>query len=525
MYATSSGSVRPKIINFTVFIFKSGKKKIFGKFEVDVSQFYNTTGPKMINVQIQTPHSGKNDATMTFSSSSNQTGLAGSGTNTDDNLTSMSEAIQLTTDVQDDWDVSDIVSPDDKEKINKFFQQRHQEREEKRNDLAQFTRSHPSRQSSRNRLKHASVNIAQDHVAAGGRLSAFLSQKSKASPKPIDPIQSEPKQEETDPLPHAINLITSILSKTWEESPLNFSSTPKSVSAVISVFTHVNFFEPTAFDDEKYFQLITHFNTLYKESVLVKDWTLLEQFLVSLNILSCIQTDLRLDQDRVKTFVGFFSPTVSSNFDVYINSITPQFIDIRSGIISLSSDVETLAKGFVDKVKEVSNGITASSKIIELIISQLKCVVDAKLVESLVQTPSRCLFSNAVQWNTLLTILESDYQTPLPLFREAVSVLMMATTLCASPESKADICKQLNPATVLKIMELQKPDEMMPIENDVNEFCKYFGLEPNAEFKPISITYQGNFDDLLQSMPNEWIQNSFPKEILDEFPFMNTFFA
>ncbi|KAH0792517.1 hypothetical protein GPJ56_003694 [Histomonas meleagridis] len=515
------------MINFTVFIFKAGKKKIFGKFEVDVSQFYNVSTPTTINIPIQTPHSGRNEASITFSSTTNQTAFAGSGTNTDDNLTSMSEAIQLTTDIQDDWDVSDIVSQNDKEKINKFFQQRHDEREERRNNLAQFAKANPSRLSSRNKLKHASVGVSHhDHVASSGSLSAFLTQKSKASPNPIS-LPNKPTPEKVNPLPHALDLIKSILSRMWDESPLNFLSTPKSVSAVISVFTHLNVFEPNTFTDEEYFQIITEFNAIYKESNLIKDGTFLERFIISLNILSCIQTDLRFDQDRVKSFVSFFSPIVSGNFDLYINSLSPQFQDIRSCIINLTfTDVKFLIENYNKKIQKITKQIYLLPKIIELIQQQINNVIDSKLVEQLIETPNKCTFSNAIQWNSFITILDGDYSIYLPLFREAVSVLMMSTSLCASPEIKADIIKLLTPLTVLKILEIQKPDELMPVENNVSDFCEYFGLSHDMEFKPINVNYENGFDDeILKCLPNEWIQNTFPKEILDEFPFMNMFFA
>ena len=178
MYVNSSNNtVRPKLIQFTINVFKGTKKKIFGKFEVDVGQFYNSPAPKTIKVKIETPHKGENIATLSFSSTANQTPLIGNGTNTDDNLMSMSEAVNLATDVRSEWDVSDIVTPDDKERIGEFFQQRHNEREKKKTGLSQFNRTVPVRgPSAKNRLKCASACLTMQPNMGGG-LNAFLSRR------------------------------------------------------------------------------------------------------------------------------------------------------------------------------------------------------------------------------------------------------------------------------------------------------------------------------------------------------------
>lgn len=521
---SSNNTVRPKLIQFTVNVFKGTKKKIFGKFEVDVGQFYSSQAPKTIKVKIETPHKGDNIATLSFSSTTNQSALIGSGTSTDDNLTSMSEAVNLATDVQSEWDVSDIVSPDDKDRVGEFFQQRHNEREKKKTGLSQFNRAVPVRgPSAKNRLKPASVSLTMQPSVGGGGLNAFLSRRPEKPKEEAEPVEA--KDEEVDKLAPFRELMDSVLRKQWERSPLSLETTPKSVSAILAFFQHINMFEPAAFSDDEFYQLLTSFVSLLRDSNLVDESSDFERFFVCLNVLSCIQTDMRLDQDRVKVFNSFVNPFVSEQLDEYIKSVSAQFKPLAYDFINLSNDPERLAKAFLSKTNEVLKTLEKKEKMRNIIREQIIQSFNSILIQALLENPARIVFNNAIQWNSLLTILSNDYQTDFTLFKEVTSVIMMSSSICASPESKFDICPNLPKEIVLKILTLQKPDDFMPVKNDVSGFIKYYSLDPQVQTQQIPVTFQKGFDDILEEMPNEWIQNSFSEQTLDEFTFLNTFFA
>lgn len=527
MYVNSSNNtVRPKLIQFTINVFKGTKKKIFGKFEVDVGQFYNSPAPKTIKVKIETPHKGENIATLSFSSTANQTPLIGNGTNTDDNLMSMSEAVNLATDVRSEWDVSDIVTPDDKERIGEFFQQRHNEREKKKTGLSQFNRTVPVRgPSAKNRLKCASVCLTMQPNMGGG-LNAFLSRRPEKEKEETAQEETIVEEEvEADKLSPIKELMCHVLRNQWERSPIDLETTPKSVSAIVALFMNINLFEPTSFNDDEFYEMLTTFITLIKDSNLVDEATDFEKFFVYLNILSCIQTDLRLDQDRVKIFHSFIAPFVSEHLDEYIKSVSKQFKQLAYDFINLSNDPETLAKSFLNKTNDVIKIFDKKEKMKKIIKEQIISAFNSTLIETLIENPSKIMFNNAIQWNSLLTILSNDYQTDFVLFKEVTSVIMMSSAICSSPESKFDICPNLPKEIVLKILTLQKPDDFLPIKNDVASFISYFSLEPQAKVQQIPTTYQKGFEDIFDEMPNEWIQNSFSEQTLNEFTYLNTFFA
>ena len=143
----SSGEYKKKKIAFTVYRYRNNSKKVYGKFTINAADYLKM---KTETIEVESPHSKKAYVIMSI-------GVTQSGAVSPMNdLDSQSEAIQLQTDHIDEWDVSDMVTPESRERIQNFFMKREAEKNEQRSRLSDFTRVAQQKEARNSRNRYQS---------------------------------------------------------------------------------------------------------------------------------------------------------------------------------------------------------------------------------------------------------------------------------------------------------------------------------------------------------------------------------
>lgn len=524
--------IRKKKIAFTVYRFlESGERKVFGTFEVDVSKYYDVTVPKMGTFDVESPHREKSQVIMSFAVVATGTGSRSVGnTMTEDNLTSLSEAIQLTTDRQEEWDVSEAMTPEAREHISEFFRER--ERVKREHALADFQQRPTER---KRKPVIPGVPDKKPPLPHGPDsqfgLSSFLRSrpvKSPAKSGQLFNLQIEPKQDEEK---KGLNqqsvtmLLRSVLIKHWDESPIDMQKVPKPAAALFAALLHTQLFEQETHIFEICETVLDEFVSRYRTSVILDGETQMDKWFVSLWLLKLVTWQPGLAKDRVELFSQSFSPICRSQFEIGIEKWLEPFMDAARAVIhKVDNDASVRELGEV--AKGVKERIPLENPIGVFLRKRMMIAFDGFLVHLLITNPDQCTFGNAVQWNTLVTIVSDDLHMELPLFRQAVSTLMMGAALCSQPAEKDGICKDLSCEVVLKLLSSQKPDDFMPVENDIQEFCMHYNLTlGNAATEYPFFDYEGDFSELNHEIDcTLWNQVSFDSDTMEAFKYLKKYF-
>ncbi|OHS95395.1 hypothetical protein TRFO_10533 [Tritrichomonas foetus] len=339
---------RKKKIAFSIYRFRGTSRKTFGKFQVDATQYLTQ---KTDTFEVESAHSKKSYAILTIHLNFTKSGTSSQGnTMTEADLTSQSEAIQLVTDRQDEWDVSDMITPEKKEEIQKFFLKREAEKNQYRSSLSEFTaikdrKGHRQRQVTRVSTTGLLSVVKQSNLVPGepsnaNRLNSFLKPPLSPSKKkvntidsfltPKSPISHHEKQnhnskeiissveslhpekesqnikkdtktitvhqdkspiiENTNKLDEnqALIFLKSILVKHWDQSPLNMAIVPITVSVITASLLNVHIFESNYYDQEVFTNLVEEFMVRFQHAAMIEHATSLEKWLTTLYLYSSI---------------------------------------------------------------------------------------------------------------------------------------------------------------------------------------------------------------------------------------------
>ena len=518
--------IRRKKIAFTVYRFLNGsERKVFGKFEVDVSQFHEVTVPKVVTVPVESPHSEKSSVVMSFSSVTTHTGSqSGGNTMTEDNLTSLSEAIQLMTDKQDEWDVSETATPEAKAAISEFFRER--ERVKREHALADF-QGHGTPDKRRRPMIPLSRGGGKRETTGG--LTSFLTQGKPGKPRPSKRRKSRDEYERKDSekkneldQQSVTTLLRSVLIKHWDSSPMSLHGVPKAASALFGAVLYTKLLEADTHIFEVCETVIGDFLTRYRAAVIVDGGLDIEKWYVSLCLLKLIGWQSGLVRERVDFFCCDFLPICRRQLEEAVDRALEPIKDIAVDIIE-KVDVDQAIQG----IQSISDKIKVDSDVGTFFSKRVWCAFDGLLVDLLLKTPQKCTFGNAAMWNTILTILRDDVGVDFPLFRQAVSVLMMGAALCSKPDEKEVICKDLSNEVVLKILVAQTPDDFMPMENDTQEYCAHYNLTiGDAATSFAYLDYEGDFSEIDKEIDyTRWIEAKFDDATWKGFRFLQFYFT
>ena len=535
MYVSKKdNSVRAKYMNFVVNRYIKGiTKKVFGKLEVDISQFYNAE-PTVKEFKIESPHSKKSSLFMTFvvKPDSNEDGKI---IETESDLTSTSEAINPVSEHQEDWDISEAATEEQRKRISDFFEERETE---KTPQLSQF-QSNPrfKRTHSKQNFNLSSTDLFKSNMppppsALKGNLfgkkirhnaSGMLNTQKQNSESNLLTAPSEIIFSEKDAAEAATELMHKVLSKQWGQSPLVTYEIPKA-----SIVIHAMLLESKVFDENTILPLAfedftNDFIKRLRLSVVVSRATELDRFTM------CLYNVLLLQRERghgalrreklIKELISLCSFYIGS---IVEKSIEP-IISISRHLIAGVEDTEALAPKFVEEIKNCNEKITEDDWFRDFFRKRIIEMTDAQLVSILTQSPLRCTFGFSIKLNSFLTIL-SDKGIEFPKFREAVAVLQMGCAICADPKAANDICPTLPKVVVAEILSNQQPDEFMPMPNDVMNYVRAFDVDMTKS-PEIPCDYTGNFSEIQHNLPTaDWKSASFDENVIAEFPFFNNYF-
>lgn len=653
-----------KKIAFTVYRFHQSSRKVFGKLTIDASNYISL---KTETFEIESPHTQKSYLVMTIlvnftNKKLDSVGLAGD----DIDLASISEAIQLTTDRQDEWDMSDAITLEKRDQIQNFFLRREREKNNQRISLSDFVLNPQSGQSKRSSQKpihsgsaNSLIGRRQSLIPRNQGLDSFLrpsrpipaipkktteekaavqaqESQSEANPKENEPIikkeeegdsilkenkdenvndnkkdeasersdedsEKSEKSEKSDKkkkkdksgddkgekkkkkkknkkahedendnedsekkhkrkkdksrresdeisqeqiqeeelkaetIQNTKVFLLSILTKQWDETPLDLSKMPKT-SAVLAMGTiHSNILKDDVFTLEEFQMITNEFIYYYTSSQFLMQITPLERWVVSLYYL-CGMANIRdekceehgLNPDRVDMFINALNGVCTSGLD----DLSKAELDESYKSIS-----EQIIKGQIDGVKARSLLTEALAKtssklsscnpaIKKFFVSHIEKLFDYLLVQTVLDNPDRCTFQFAGEWNSVLTILseDSEFQN-LICFRQTATIFMMPSMLCDDPSCKPDICPELPTEVVYRMLKSQKVDDFWPIPNDTEKYAEYYNLSENDLQSNMSFEYEEPLTWLAKELKCEDPKSyTYDKETKMSFSFLSKYF-
>ena len=522
---------RPKHILFSVHVIKDETKRVFGKVLVDVSRFFNVARPELCEFEVESQHEHKASLTVSFSTIPvDRSGLISGGTTTDGSCTSGSDAISWVSGCQEERRALATVSAGDRERIETLFGKLKEDNESPK--LAQFQRAQIRRHKARTVQRESQVRSCN-----GFSLATFLGQSEKpgkvrsqlsigdaqsvfASSMPLFTKSKIVTESEVTPKV-ATNLLKSVLGKNWCCSPVTCDKCPRAVGAIVAAFLDLKLFNTEVFADEMYLDIVSEFVASLKDAKVVTDGTEKDLFLVMLLLVRCVVSLKETDGTRISIMKDEIEIALQSMFDAYVSAAASQLAPVAGSMIRMDESSEELA---VRMVKEIERIVVEENlpHALEMIFKrELVRKLDALLVNVMCSSP--CSFGRAGQWNALITILEGDKGVSLSLFRQAVSVLMMAQTLCNEPGTSEELCSALPVDVIFHLLETEQPDELMPVANDVSKFASHYRLTP-GKCGSIDLPAIIDTDKVLSTLPFDWDRCHFDDDEKSRFKYLQAYF-
>lgn len=605
-----NNTVRPKFLNLTVCRYLDGtNRKVFGKMDLDVTSYYNKSQSQAVRVEVESLHSKKSYLNMSVTA--NPIDKHKAKVQETDNLDSVSEAIQLTTDKQDEWDVSETITAEGRQKINSFFMQRQADKEQAHAMLDSFLMAPNTRRTHTNSTKQ-NPTASADFLVGSTTTSpnSFLSKPPKVhkhhhverttsavlvkrsppvagstptfqlnAPKESDtetdnepatdteitlseyvgkpeeneeneePNESEPVQEshhapipvppKKEPIPEVPapapkpvqpsvnpkNLLRSVLNKHWCIAPIMPDVFPKASAAIYAAILYSKILEPNVVDQATFDTVKTDFVHRYKISVIIERGLEIDKFIVTLYLLSLLSKTTDADQNRLHAFMDALIDVCKYQLECVIDKLYQPFtnagLQMIAGVIENDMGLAQISSSYL----QISNGLMTTEYIKSFLMERTVIAFDGFLVRTLASSATACTFGNAAIWGSLMTMLSDDLKVEFKLFREALSVLTMAMGICAQPEDREAFWPNLPPSVVCQLIVNQKPDDMMPIQNDPTAFIKYYELDVNDLKIEVDTDYKGDFSELICNVDtSHWQDITFDEDTMTGFSYLQNYF-
>ena len=544
------GSVKPKYINFQVNRYLQGvTKKVFGKLEVDISGFFNIA-PVTKEFAIDSLHSKQSTLFMTFTVQPN-TDADGKPIEFEGDLTSISEAMNIVSEHQSEWDFSEAPTEEERQRIQNFFEER--ESKKTHQSLAAFqsnprfkrTHSKPLLADSQTDLFKSTLPPSppglrglknkglrrvppipkgkEGGLSPGGPSSPIFLTPPSDIDLEKDKEKDNEKDKERDIVGEAKTMLAEILLKQWGESPVPTNEIPKA-----SALLHAFLLSSQVYNDElvlpiAFEEFVHEFIKRLKLSIIVSRATEFDRFIVIFYLILLLQRERSPGKLRRDTIIKELLSLASFYISAITDNLLEPLLDLSRQLIAGAADYDSLAPRFVETVKQCSDKSTDDPFLQKFFKTRILEATDAQLVNLLSQSPFRCTFGNSIQFNSFITLL-SDQGLELPKFREAVTVLQMGSTLCNEPETSKELCPKLPQTTIAKLLSNQQPDEFMPMPNDVMAFINAFNIDTTVSGE-VPSDYTGNFSEIEQNFPTlDWKSLHFDKETKKQFPFLQNYF-
>jgi len=531
-----TGQVREKHINFKVNRFVNGnQKKVFGDFDLDISPYFNIP-PATKTYEINNLHSQKSYIVISVTiSASDKPSSSSSGASTEGDLTSQSEAVVLQSDHPEEWDLSDLVGDEKDKRITEFFAPRMKEKED-RISLSDFKSNLGVKRTQNTRLRSSSTKMNENNMLIGAKIDAFMQRRPPVPAKKNSPfkgdsnapniftIQEEPFESHIMDQATATNLMRSVLMKHWGESPVSSFDVPLSSIAIYLAIQYTQLLITGFYDKVIFTELIDDIVKRYQVSTLVSRSTEYDRFIITLYLISLLEKDTSLDNNLKKQLVSNLCTLCTHYLDGHIETICQPLDSIGRKLVNGLSDNEIIRSEIIKCFSSIKSLINAPKPIIDLVSIRILQLFDSHMISFLLESPMRCTLSNAISWNSFLTMIEGD-GIYLPLIREAVSIFMMAQVLCTAPETSSEFCPSFPSAIVMKLLANQQPDDFQPRSNDIIAFMKYHNVQM-GEIPPVPLKEIKDFLSIVEKLDiSKWKNMKFDPDTLESFSYLKKFFV
>ncbi|KAH0787039.1 hypothetical protein GPJ56_009037 [Histomonas meleagridis] len=300
---------------------------------------------------------------------------------------------------------------------------------------------------------------------------------------------------------------------------------PPAIFPLFSAILTSHVFDNGLYKPDEITTFVKFFTESIEKSKLLEKSTQQEKLFTYILLVVLVQKE-NLDRNLYTDFINGLMIFIQTSIDAIIRPSLLQFEGIANRFATAKFDNIFLLSDAKQLLHGIKGALKLPDPIVEYIANYFLSIAEVKLINKLIENPSRFNFTNAMLWNSFVNAFISDERIELPLLREGVCAFMMIHNIASTPKMKNEICPNLSPSLLLYIMKNFNPDDVMPKRVSYDSFVKEFKLGENdatpekieePKLKMISL------DDLKDLMLDNWREKKVDIQMGQSFPFLNAY--
>lgn len=314
------------------------------------------------------------------------------------------------------------------------------------------------------------------------------------SSKPPSIPEPEPKPEEK---PDPDELFDSVLSRSWPEcdTPSYLDSNkkcafPPAVFPIYCTLIHSKILQTDVFTDEEFENYKRMFFSLYDMAPLNDRCTNQNRFLTTLSLALLVSNKINLNktvEERVNSFLAGFQEPLNKQARDIMKPLLINFEVLCNRFATAKFELGPLLNDYKTVISAVRSTLHFTQPINKYLMKHFLALLETRMMNKIIENPTRIMFSNAILWNSMISAFISDERVTLDLLREGVSSLIMAHNMGREPKMHDEVCPNIEPELCLYFMIHYQPDQMMPQPVEYEPFASFYKLtaDINAKYKEI----------------------------------------
>lgn len=197
-----------------------------------------------------------------------------------------------------------------------------------------------------------------------------------------------------------------------------------------------------------------------------------------INLISA-STTFKFNRSKAETFLNNMQDIVNDQLDKYLSKFVNRTDVLVNRFSTATFEFNHLLADFrevISKNMQTFNKF-ASESINKIIKGRFLDLFEAKIINKIVESPSRFNFTNSAIWNSFLSAVENDERISFSHLKEIISALIMAQGISANPPLVDDVCPNVSPKLVAFIIGNYHKDQNMNENMKVQPFLKAFKLD------------------------------------------------
>ena len=192
-----------------------------------------------------------------------------------------------------------------------------------------------------------------------------------------------------------------------------------------------------------------------------------------------------------------------------------------------SFEFDELLLDFKDVMTLVRDSFCFGDEINKLMMDRFVSLLEYRFINKILENPSRFTFTNSMMWNSFLTAMENDERISMPVLRQVVSALVMASSISKQPDMADEVCPDVPKVVVTFILMNYVTDKNQPEKVKPLNFAKRCKISEIPEvLEPMSPCDDIDYSRLLHAANlTNWNQCGKDEEILHEFSYIATYAA